>query len=142
MLQEDTDRARRGYEAFSKGDLQAVLEFIDPDVEVEVYTGRPDLPETQRLRGHAGFLENLRQLTEVFDEVLVEPEEFIEAGEDLVVIIHAAGRGKGSGIRVENRVAHIWTLRDGKAIRFRVFASKEQALEAVGLSEQDAHADS
>jgi hypothetical protein len=135
MSQEDINLARRGYEAFSAGDLQAVLELVDPDVEVEIYTGRPDLPETPTLHGHAGFLENLRQLTEVFDEIQVEPEEFIEVGEDLVVVIYTAGRGKGSGIRVENSVAHIWTMRDGKATRFRVYANKEQALEAVGLSE-------
>jgi ketosteroid isomerase-like protein len=132
---ENVDRTRRGYEAFSAGDLEAVLEFIDPDVQVEIHTGRPDLPETETLHGHAGFLENLRQLTEVFDEIEIEPEEFIEAGENLVVVVHAAGRGKGSGIRVENRVTHIWTIRDGMATRFRVYSSKEQALEAAGLAQ-------
>jgi len=132
MSQEDVNLARRGYEALARGDMEAVLELIDPDVEVEVHTGRPDLPETDVLRGHAGFLENLRQLDEVFEDVEVTPEEFIEVGEKLVVPIYTAGRGRASGIRVENRVTHIWTIRAGKATRFQVFPTTEQALEALG----------
>jgi ketosteroid isomerase-like protein len=114
--------------------MDAVLELIDPDIELEIYTGRPDLPETQTLHGHPGFLENLGGLTEVFDDVRVEPEEFIEVGEELVVVVYTAARGKGSGVMVENRVTHIWTIRDGKATRFRVYGNKEQALEAAGLN--------
>jgi ketosteroid isomerase-like protein len=132
MSQEDVNLARRGYEALATGDMERVLELIDPDVQVEVHTGRPDLPETHTLHGHEGFLENLRQLDEVFEDVEVRPEEFIEVGEELVVPIYTAGRGRASGIRVENRVTHIWTIRDGKATRFRVFPTTEQALEAVG----------
>jgi ketosteroid isomerase-like protein len=133
MTGDDVRLARRGYEALASGDLERVLELVDPDVEIEVHTGRPDLPETQILRGHAGFLENLRLLTEVFEDIRVEPEEFFEVGDDLMVLIYTAGHGKASGIKVENRVVHIWTFRDGKATRLRVYASKEEALEAVGI---------
>jgi len=132
MSQQDINLARRGYEALARGDMEAVLELIDPDVEVEIHTGRPDLPETDTLRGHAGFLENLRLLDEVFEDVEVTPEEFIEVGEELVVPIYTAGRGRASGIPVENRVTHIWTIRAGKATRFRVFPTKEEALAALG----------
>jgi ketosteroid isomerase-like protein len=135
MSQQNVDLARRGYEALAAGDVERVLELIDPDVSVEVHTGRPDLPE--RLRGHAGFLENLRGLMEVFEDIEIEPEEFIDLGEDLVVTIFTAGHGRASGIRVENRVVHIWTIRDGKATRFRVFGTRQEALEALGLTEQD-----
>jgi ketosteroid isomerase-like protein len=131
MSQQDVNLARRGYEALARGDMEAVLELIDPDVEVEVHTGRPDLPETETLRGHDGFLENLRLLDEVFEDVVVTPEEFIEVGEELVVPIYTAGRGRASGIRVENRVTHIWTIRAGKATRFQVFSTKEEALAAL-----------
>jgi ketosteroid isomerase-like protein len=133
MSHENFSLARRGYEALAAGDLESVLELIDPDVEVEVHTGRPDLPETQILRGHAGFLENIKQLTEVFEDIQVSPEEFIQVGDDLMVLIYTTGHGKASGIKVENRVVHIWTFRNGKATRLRVYLSKEQALAAVGL---------
>jgi uncharacterized protein len=131
MSQETMELARRGYEAFVAGDLEAVLELIDPDVEVEIYTGRPDLPETQTLHGHSGFLENIRQLSEAFEDIRITPEEYIEAGEELIVQIHTSARGQGSGIEIENRIAHVWSFRDGKVIRFRVYPSKAQALEAI-----------
>jgi ketosteroid isomerase-like protein len=135
MSQENVDLARLGYEALAGGDVERVLELIDPDVSVEVHTGRPDLPET--LHGHAGFLENLRGLMDVFEDIEIEPEEFIDLGEHLVVPIYTAGHGRASGIKVENRVVHIWTIRDGKATRFRVFGTRREALEALGLTEQD-----
>ena len=52
-----------------------------------------------------------------------------------MVPIYTSGRGRASGIKVENRVTHIWTMRGGKAIRFRVFPTTEEALEAVGRGE-------
>jgi len=136
MSEENVNIARRGYEALRAGDLEAVLELLDSDVSVEVHTGRPDLPEV--LHGHAGFLQNLRGLTEVFEDIEVEPEEFIDLDEHLVVPIHTAGHGRASGIRIENRVVHIWTIREGRATRFRVYGTREEAFEALGVTEPGA----
>jgi ketosteroid isomerase-like protein len=133
MSQEIVDLARRGYEALAAGDLERVLELIDPDVELEVLTGRPDLPA--RLHGHEGFVENIKGLTDVFEDIEIVPEDFVEVGDELVVSIFTAGHGRSSGIRIENRIVHVWTIRDGKAVRFRVYPTKEQALAAVGLVE-------
>jgi len=132
MSQETVDLARRGYEALAAGDLERVLELIDPDVELEILTGRPDLPE--RLHGHAGFIENISSLMEVFEDVEIVAEDFIEVGEDEILVgVYTAGHGRSSGIRVENRITHVWTIRDGKAIRFRVFLHREDAEAALGL---------
>jgi uncharacterized protein len=133
-MSQNVNLARRGYEALAAGDLEQVLELLDPDVSVEVHTGRPDLPEM--LHGHAGFLENLKGLTEVFEDIEIEPEEFIDLDENLVVPIYTAGHGRVSGIKVENRVVHIWTIRDAKVTRFRVYGTKQEAFEALGLSGQ------
>jgi ketosteroid isomerase-like protein len=51
------------------------------------------------------------------------------------VTVHYYGRGKASGVEVEMRHWHVWTLRDGKAVRWRVLNARGEALEAVGLSE-------
>jgi ketosteroid isomerase-like protein len=135
MSDENVNLARKGYEALASGDLDAVLALLDRDVSVEVHTGRPDLPEM--LRGHKGFLDNLLGLTDVFEDIEIEPEEFIDLGEHLVVPIYTAGHGRASGIKVESRVVHIWTIRDGKATRFRVYGTRQEALEALGLTERD-----
>src|SRR5436190_8008323 len=128
---EATDVTPRVYAALAAGNMDAVLELVDPPIELEIYTGRPDLPETLRLHGHSGFVENLSMLAEVFEQMEVRPVEYVEAGDHLIVTITTTGRGKGSGIRVENTVVHVWTIRDGKAIRFRVYGTKQEALDAV-----------
>jgi ketosteroid isomerase-like protein len=130
-VRENEELARRGYEALAAGDLETVIGLVDPDVQVEVYTGRPDLPDTLTFRGHAGFLENLRSLYEVFDDIEVVPEEFIHVGDELVVTIYTSGHGRASGIAVENRVVHVWTIEGGRATRFRVYLDKQQALAAA-----------
>jgi ketosteroid isomerase-like protein len=76
-----------------------------------------------------------------WESVRVEPHEFIEAG-DLVVVpwtMHVKGR---DGIEAASRVALVWTIRDGAIERMTLYQGRQDALEAVGLSEQDAHADS
>jgi uncharacterized protein len=137
MSAENFDFARTGYRALAAGDLDRVLELIDPDITIEVHTGRPDLPETQTLHGHAGFRENLGALLEVFEDIEVTPESFTDLGDDLVVEIHTVGHGRASGIRIENRIVHIWTIREGKATRFRVFGTRQEALDELGLAEED-----
>jgi ketosteroid isomerase-like protein len=130
-MSENEKLARRGYEALAAGDMETVIELVDPDVEVEIYTERPDLPESRRFHGREGFLKNIGQLADVFDDIEIVPQEFLQVGDQLVVTIHTAARGRTSRITVENRIVHVWTIRDGKATRFRVYPTREQALAAA-----------
>ena len=65
----------------------------------------------------------------------LEVEDYLDAGERVVVIIKQRGRAKATGIPVDMRFAQVWTLRNGQAIRMQMYASVDEALEAVGLSE-------
>ena len=71
-----------------------------------------------------------------------DPEEFFEAGDRIVVFVRSPARGKGSGVDVVFRPAHVWTMRAGRAVGLEVFPERQKGLEAVGLSEQDVQADS
>src|SRR5215210_7264509 len=63
-------------------------------------------------------------------------ERFIDAGdEDVVVLARYTASGSGSGVSLEGEHGHVWTLRDGQAVRFRWFSSHAEALTAAGLSE-------
>ena len=137
MSSQTVDLARTGYAALAAGDLDRVLEIIDPEITIEVHTGRPDLPETQTLHGHAGFRENIGALLEVFEDIEVTPESFTDLGDRLLVEVHTVGHGRASGIRIENRIVHIWTMRDGRAVRFQVFGTRQEALDELGLSEAE-----
>jgi ketosteroid isomerase-like protein len=76
----------------------------------------------------------------MFDRVTVVPEESIECDEHVVVPnrTHLWGR---DGVKVEARSVSVVTLRDGRIVQWRLHQEKAEALEAVGLSEQDVHAD-
>jgi ketosteroid isomerase-like protein len=70
-------------------------------------------------------------------------EELIDAGDHVISVVTSRGRGRASGVEVEwAGNAGVWTIRNGKVVRVVWFSSRKDALEAVGLSEQDAHADS
>jgi ketosteroid isomerase-like protein len=71
-----------------------------------------------------------------FEEVVSVPEEFFEQGDQIVVFLRVRSRPRGSSAEIEIRAAHVWTMRDGKATRCELFPAREEALQAVGLSEK------
>jgi ketosteroid isomerase-like protein len=96
------------------------LEYVNPPYAVESGT-----------RHSRGALAKVR---EVYPDFHVEPERIVDAGEDVVVIGVARGTS-ASGIQAQWRQGYVWTVRDGRAVRFRWFSDPRQALEAVGLAE-------
>jgi ketosteroid isomerase-like protein len=86
-------------------------------------------------RGHTGWLEWEDRFDSLWEDVAVEPEEYIDAGEDKVVtVLRMKAQGRG-GISLEWRDGVVSTLRDGKIIRTDYYGSPAEALEAVGLRE-------
>ena len=86
-------------------------------------------------RGHAGIREFVAALREVWESARIVPLEFILEGELVVVPVRLEMVSRSDRQTITANAAHIWTLRDGKVIRHRVFQSKAEALEAAGLSE-------
>ena len=121
----DVEQMRRAYEGLSRGDVEGALELIDPEVEVR---DRPEAPDPQTYHGYDGVRTAVQSTFDTFDQVEFEPEQFVEAGDHIVVVIRLRGKGKGSGVPVEDRIAHLWTMRDGKAWRLQVYSDPEQAI--------------
>jgi ketosteroid isomerase-like protein len=131
---------RAMFAAYEQRGPSSILEFIAPEVEWNV---RPDLPDSKTYRGHDGVRELFATFEEVMDEQWYRPQEFIEAGEHVVVPLRWGGRGKASGAQFEERQeTWVFMVRKGKIMHVREYATKGAALEAVGLTEQDARADS
>jgi ketosteroid isomerase-like protein len=131
MTSDNVETVRRGYEALNEGGIEAALDFFDPDVEIDF---PPEIsPEPQTLRGHEAIRRWFEVLAEIMESVRIEPEEFIEAGNRVVVPVRLIGTGRGSGIEAVQRVTQVWTLRDGRAVRMDAYAEKASALEVVGL---------
>ena len=133
MSQENVEVVRSIYEAWA--DNRSAAPFIDRDLE---YVNPPNAIEPGTRIGRHYF----RKVLEVFPDMRFEIERYIDAGDDVVVIAKQFGRGSSSGVETETRQGYVWTVAEGKATRFRWFSDAAEALEAVGLSEQDAHADS
>jgi ketosteroid isomerase-like protein len=126
---DNVELLRQGYEALHGGDLDAMLDLMDSQVEIR---DRPESPDAAVYRGHEGVLAALGVSVETFDELKLLAEEFVGRGDHVAVAIRLVGRGRGSGIPVEDRVVHLWKMRDGKAVALQVYTDMADALEAVG----------
>lgn len=73
-----------------------------------------------------------------WDEWRCYAQRYIDAGEQVVVFTRYTGRGRGSSVEVEREGAHIWTFRDGAAVRLVIFSRRERALAEVGIDPADA----
>jgi uncharacterized protein len=138
MSQENVEIVRRIYVAMEEtgsfaasGLLHADVEWINPDNAVE--------PGTRV--GSDAFDAAWSNVRDSFETVVFEPRDFLDVGDDVVLITVMRARGHGSGADVEHPQGHVWTIEKGKAVRLRWFHHPHLALEAVGLTEQDAHSD-
>ena len=132
MSQENVDAVRRAYEASHRRDVESLRSFAAPTFRCY---DRPDRPDRGTYRGPDGFVRLLEDDLEVFDNYRTEPELFVDAGDGVVVRVRQVGRGRSSGMSVEERIAHLWRLQDGRATELRIYSTMSQALEAAGLSE-------
>jgi ketosteroid isomerase-like protein len=132
MSEADLETLRLGYEAFNRGDWDAATRFAHPEFELQT-ADRAVNPGTYR--GAEAARRFFEDLFEPFEEVVIEPEEFYEKDDQIVVFLVSRFRPTGSSAFVENRIGHLWTMRDGKFARLAIFPRREDALEAVGLSE-------
>jgi ketosteroid isomerase-like protein len=141
MSQENVEIVRRFYECWTNRDFDGVLESSDPEILFDWSESRS--PYTGVYAGHEGVMEFRTELEEAFDDFSVEAVDVIDLdSERLITVTAVRGRGRESGILLEAGGAMLWRLRDGRILSGKLFQNKSAALEALGLSEQDAHADS
>jgi ketosteroid isomerase-like protein len=129
MSQENVDLVRRGIERFV-GAGQVDWRTLHDDVEVHDH----DLPDAGEYRGHAGFGRWLADWAAPWAEYSDEPEEFIDAGERVVVVIRMKATGRGSGLEVQRQDALLYELRNGKIARLDYYNNRQQALGAPGCT--------
>jgi uncharacterized protein len=131
MSEENVEIVRAAYDAFNRRDLDAALEHATPDAELDWSRGIGPNAGVYKLDQMRSFLADL---TDTFESVRVEPDEFIEAGDHVVVPQTGYVRGR-EGVEATARVSLVWTCRDGAIVRICLFQQKREALEAAGLRE-------
>jgi hypothetical protein len=123
---------RAGYEALNRGDLSEVMALIDDDITFEPGPLSPD--SDADARGRARFEALVRSWMDAFDEFRIEPLDVAEEGDKLIAAVRQSGRGRGSGVDIAVEIAHVWTVRDGRAIRLESYPSVTAARDALGTS--------
>ena len=125
MSEQNVALVRAIYDAWSAG--RSASAFIIDDVE---YVNPPDAVEPGVRVGRRAFAE----IRSTYDDVRIEPERYIDtSGDDVVVIARVTGRGRRSGLGINSQQGYIWTVRNGKAVRFRWFNRPDDAMAAAAV---------
>ena len=133
MSQENVEIVRRYYEAYAQGGF-------DPGWSIGATShhrpGKDGIDDPGPIRGKNDMRKHIRDWIDTFDDFWFEAVELIDAGEDTVVVVERfGGRAKLSGVETDQTSGVVLTIREGKIARCREYATRAEALEAVGLRE-------
>ena len=131
MPQDNLEIVRRVYEAMNDRDSDRLGDLTHPDL-----TWVPDKRVGHGpVHGRERVYEFFNDRAEMFDELRVEVERLFECDDRVVAFIKTVGRGHASGVEVDIRIGHVWTIRDGLVVRGEGYGDRTRALQAAGLSE-------
>jgi len=134
VFEEDAERLRLAYQAFNEGGVEAFLERLAPEFQLKDRESSPDRAETRY--GKEGIKQLFDSYMESCAALRLEPQEFIDCGDQIVLSLHQRVRGKGSGAEVVGNIAHVWTMRGEAPYRLMIFGDKESALRALDAEDR------
>jgi ketosteroid isomerase-like protein len=129
VTRSSAETLQRAYEVLNERGIEAALEFLDRDIEFVPVPGW--LPDAEHFHGHDGGRAWFAKVSEAFEIERWEPQEYIEAGDRLVIAVRIVGRSRATAIPGDLQLYQVWTVRDGKAVRMEAFLDRGQALEAA-----------
>jgi ketosteroid isomerase-like protein len=130
MSLENVELIRSLYEGWLHGEMG--LDMLDPEVAMFESSTLPGAASAVGIDAVQRYIESFAKY---WDEIRFEPQEYIDAGDRVVVVARLIGRGKTSGVAVERVWAYVWTVHERKALRMDGYSSREEALEAVQLAQ-------
>ena len=129
MSRENLDKTRAFIAAYNRRDFDAAVECFDPDVEWVL----PEQQSSDSCRGPEEIKRFWEGLDETFDEVRLDAQEFVDAGDHVATRLRHFAQGKGSGLAIDEELYHqVVTFRAGRMVRIEYFAKWSDALEAAG----------
>ena len=132
MSQENVEVVRRFWDAFNRGDVDALFADAAEDVE---FQEDPTFPEAGIYRGRDQILAYLASFQEGMADHRFEIEELRDLGDHVLAFLHEKARGASSGIDVDQRPAFLYKFRDGVIVHVRAYLDRVEALKAVGLED-------
>ncbi len=119
----DADLIRRLYELSAAGRIEETAELIDEDIEWDT----TEAPTGVRARGRDAAMADLRGMLEAWEEYESEVESVTGRGDSVVVVVRNRGVGRTGNVPIEARRAHVWRLRDGRPVSFRLRLDPDRA---------------
>ena len=136
MSEENVEAVWRAIDAMNRGDAEALLRELDPEVEWHMALQELVGGVAGVYHGHDGVREYLRDMDEAFAEVVLDYKEVRDLGDQVLAIGSFRTRGRHSGASMESSVAALIDVdADNKATRVLTYLDPKQALQAAGLSE-------
>jgi ketosteroid isomerase-like protein len=129
MSRENVEVVKAAFARGSRGDFDGLLALFHPEVE---WVEDPHLAGANTRRGHA---EVKRYFESMPRDLRVEPERFVDYGDDVLALARVTTRARRGGPEIDRPFDTIFTVRDGKIVRGRSFSTRHDALEAAGLRE-------
>jgi ketosteroid isomerase-like protein len=126
VSQSNVELVRSAFRALEQRDMNAIEELCTPGIEFD-WSRR--LLDPTMTRGYEGIRQFFEEVDGIFDDIVFEEEEILEFGDDVLVVSTGRFRGRTSGVDVTAHGAILWTIRDGKLVRFRFYQTKEDAVE-------------
>ncbi len=133
MSQENVEAFKRALDAGTRGDFEALLKDVDPQLEWHPALATLVGGKATVYRGREGARAALQDLSEAFTELHLEISEIRDLDDRIVAIGHMRGRGTKSGAEIESPWAYVVQFNNGKAIRVRAYLDPKEAHEAAGL---------
>jgi ketosteroid isomerase-like protein len=138
MSQENVEMVRRWNTAYNERDLDTLLRLTDPNFEFRsIFVGIESV-----FRGHDGLRSYFEQVDDVYERFQVLPERYVDAGAAVLIVTRTEWRGKESGAGGTMPLFVAAWVKAGKVFHLHTYTEGKEGLEAVGLSERDAHAES
>jgi len=132
MSQENVETVLNGYARYNAGERRPELWFWHEDAEYHV--ARED-PDSTTRRGIDAIRRQFERWHEAYPDLNVEPLEAKGHGDRVFLWVRFTGHGAASGVPMQMELAHVYTMRDGKAAKAVEYFDRSEALEAAGLSE-------
>jgi uncharacterized protein len=131
IIDDDVRTLRNAYESLNDGDVAGALAVLDDDAE---WCEHSDLPEAGLYQGRDAIRAFLESFLESWDDFSQETEDVVAGDGRVLILLRSRSRGKGSGVYVEARYAHLWTMEDGRGARVDAYFDTDEALRALKRS--------
>jgi ketosteroid isomerase-like protein len=131
MSQENVDKARQFIAAYNRRDFDSAVKDFDPEIEWVL----PARQQSDSGTGPEAALRFFEDIDETMEELELKPQEFIDGGDRVATRLRHRGRGKISGLEIDEELYHqVATFRNGRIVRMEYFADWDAALQAAGVA--------